>query len=199
MDNQSDNQQLEKQAFEIYSRRLGERVIFLEQEIEDYLATSIIAQLLFFESEDSAKDIFLYINSPGGSVTAGMAIYDTMQQIKPDVATICTGLAAGIGTILLSGGAKGKRMALSYSRIILTPIISGVENKAIDIEIQNREIWRVKQQFDELLSQNTGQSAEQISRDTQQDFFLSEQEAKDYGLIDLVIDPKRSRVRWRIF
>lgn len=199
MDNVSDNQQLEKQAFEIYSRRLGERAIFLEQEIEDDLATSIIARLLFFESVDSAKDVFLYINSPGGSVTAGMAIYDTMQQIKPNVATICTGLVAGIGTILLSGGAKGKRMALLSSRIILTPIVSGVENKAIDIEIQNREILRLKQQFDELLSQNTGQEAERISLDTQQDFFLSEQEAKDYGLIDLVIDPKRQRVRWRIF
>lgn len=199
MDNVSDNQQLEKQAFEIYSRRLGGRVIFLEQEIEDDIAISIIAQLLFFESEDSAKDVFLYINSPGGSVTAGMAIYDTMQQIKPDVATICTGLAAGISTILLSGGAKGKRMALSDSRIILTPIVSGVENNAIDIEIQNREILRLKQQFDELLAQNTGQSAEQISRDTQQDFFLSAQEAKDYGLIDLVIDPKRQRLRWKIF
>lgn len=199
MDNVSDNQQLEKQAFEIYSRRLGERIIFLEQEIEDDIAISIIAQLLFFESEDSAKDVFLYINSPGGSVTAGMAIYDTMQQIKPDVATICTGLAAGISTILLSGGAKGKRMALSGSRIILTPIVSVVENNAIDIEIQNREILRLKQQFDELLAQNTGQSAEQISRDIQQDFFLSAQEAKDYGLIDLVIDPKRQRLRWKIF
>jgi ATP-dependent Clp protease protease subunit len=128
-----------------------------------------------------------------------MAIYDAMQDIKPDVATICTDLAAGISTILLSGGAKGKRMALSKSRIILTPIVSGVEKKTIDIEIQNKEILRVKQLIDELLSQNTGQSEEQISRDTQQDFILSEQEAKDYGLIDLVIDPKRQRVRWRIF
>lgn len=199
MDNVSDNQQLEKKAFEIYSRRLGERVIFLEQEIEDDIATSIIAQLLFFESEDSAKDVFLYINSPGGSVTAGMAIYDTMQQIQPDVATICTGLAAGIATILLSGGAKGKRMALLSSRIIFTPIVSGIDNQAIDIEIQNREILRLKQQFDELLSHNTGQSVQQISKDTQQKFILSEQEAKDYKLIDLVIDPKRQRARWRIF
>jgi ATP-dependent Clp protease protease subunit len=128
-----------------------------------------------------------------------MAIYDAMQEIKPDVVTICTGLAAGIGTIVLSGGAKGKRMALFPSRIILTPIVSGVGKKAIDIEIQNREILRLKQQIDELLSQNTGQSEEQISLDTQQKFILSEQEAKNYGLIDLVIDPKRQRVRRRIF
>ena len=180
MDNLLDNQKTGERAFEIQSRLLRERIIFLGQEIDDDVAHSIAAQLLFLESEDPEKHIYLYINSPGGSITAGMAIYNTMQQIKPDVVTICIGWAAGMGAVLLSGGAKGKRMALRNSRMKLSRLTGGA---AIDLKVQRQDVYHAQQLY-ELLAQNTGQSAERLYRD----FFLSAQEAKDNGFIDQVID-----------
>lgn len=188
MDNVSDNQLSGDRTSEIYSRLLRERIIFLGQQIDDEGANSLIAQLLFLESEDPEKDIYLYINSPGGSVTAGMAIYETMQQIKPDVVTICAGLAAGMGAVVLSGGAKGKRMALRDSRIMLARPTCGVRDESIDAEVQRQEILYLTQKLYELLAKDTGQSAQRIHADTEQDFFLSAEEAKNYGLIDRVID-----------
>jgi ATP-dependent Clp protease, protease subunit len=182
-----------ERAFDIYSRLLRERIIFLGggggsgRGIDDTLADSIVAQLLFLDSEDPEKDIYLYINSPGGSVTAGMAIYDTIQHVQADVCTICFGLAASMGAFLLSGGAKGKRMALPHSRIMIHQPLGGAQGQAVDIEIQAREILYHKRTLNELLAQHTGQPFERIEADTERDFFMSAEEACGYGLIDQVI------------
>ena len=176
-----------ERAFDIYSRLLRERIIFLGTPIDDAVANSIVAQLLFLDAEDSEKDIQLYINSPGGSVYAGMAIYDTIQQIRPDVVTICFGLAASMGAFLLTAGTKGKRMSLPDSRIMIHQPLGGAQGQAIDIEIQAREILYIKAKLNQLLSQHTGQPLERIEADTERDFFMSAEEAKTYGLIDQVI------------
>lgn len=176
-----------ERAFDIYSRLLRERIVFLGTQVDDTVADSVVAQLLFLDAEDPEKDIQLYINSPGGSVYAGMAIYDTMQQIRPDVATICYGLAASMGAFLLSGGEKGKRMALPSSRIMIHQPLGGAQGQAIDIEIQAKEILYVKEQLNTLLANHTGQPLDTIAEDTERDFFMSAREARDYGLIDNVI------------
>ncbi len=176
-----------ERAFDIYSRLLRERIIFLGTPIDDQVADSIVAQLLFLDAEDPEKDVQLYINSPGGSVTAGMAIYDTMQQIRPDVVTICFGLAASMGAFLLSGGTKGKRLSLPSARIMIHQPLGGAQGQAVDIEIQAREILYHKRRLNELLAQHTGQPIERIEADTERDFYMSAAEAKDYGLIDTVL------------
>ncbi|MBD1906410.1 MULTISPECIES: ATP-dependent Clp endopeptidase proteolytic subunit ClpP [Cyanophyceae] len=176
-----------ERAFDIYSRLLRERIVFLGTPVDDVVADSIVAQLLFLDAEDPEKDIQMYINSPGGSVTSGMAIYDTMQQIRPDVVTICYGLAASMGAFLLAGGAQGKRMALPSARIMIHQPLGGAQGQAVDIEIQAKEILYHKQKLNELLAHSTGQPFEKISEDTERDFFMSSAEAKDYGLIDQVI------------
>ncbi|NEP19033.1 MAG: ATP-dependent Clp endopeptidase proteolytic subunit ClpP [Leptolyngbya sp. SIO4C1] len=176
-----------ERAFDIYSRLLRERIVFLGTAVDDTVADSIVAQLLYLDAEDPEKDVQLYINSPGGSITAGMAIYDTMQQIRPDVVTICFGLAASMGAFLLSGGAKDKRMALPSSRIMIHQPLGGAQGQAVDIEIQAREILYLKRRLNELLAEHTGQPLERIETDTERDFFMSAQEANDYGLIDQVI------------
>jgi ATP-dependent Clp protease protease subunit len=176
-----------ERAFDIYSRLLRERIIFLGTPIDDAVANSIVAQLLFLDAEDSEKDIQLYVNSPGGSVYAGMAIYDTMQQIRPDVVTICFGLAASMGAFLLTAGAAGKRMSLPDSRIMIHQPLGGAQGQAIDIEIQAREILYIKAKLNQLMAHHTGQAIERIEADTERDFFMSAEEAKNYGLIDQVI------------
>ena len=176
-----------ERSFDIYSRLLKERVIFLTGEVEDHMADLIAAQLLFLESEDPSKDIYLYINSPGGSVTAGMAIYDTMQFIKPDVSTLCLGMAASMGAFLLAGGAKGKRFALPNSNIMIHQPLGGFQGQASDILIHAREIERTKATMNRILSENTGKPLEAIVKDTDRDNFMTADEAKSYGLIDDVI------------
>ncbi|NJL36856.1 MAG: ATP-dependent Clp endopeptidase proteolytic subunit ClpP [Leptolyngbyaceae cyanobacterium RM2_2_4] len=176
-----------ERAFDIYSRLLRERIVFLGTQVNDEVADSIVAQLLFLDAEDPEKDIQLYINSPGGSVTAGMAIYDTMQQVRPDVVTICFGLAASMGAFLLAGGATGKRLSLPSSRIMIHQPLGGAQGQAVDIEIQAREILYHKRKLSELLAYHTGQPFEKVEADTERDFFMSAAEAKDYGLIDQVI------------
>ena len=176
-----------ERAFDIYSRLLRERIIFLGTPIDDVVANSIVAQLLFLDSEDAEKDIQLYINSPGGSVYAGMAIYDTIQQIRPDVVTICFGLAASMGAFLLTSGTAGKRMSLPDSRIMIHQPLGGAQGQAIDIEIQAREILYIKGELNQLMSKHTGQPLDRIETDTERDFFMSAEEAKNYGLIDQVI------------
>ena len=176
-----------ERAFDIYSRLLRERIIFLGKQVTDELADSIAAQLLVLDAEDPEKDIQLYINSPGGSVYAGMAIYDAMQQVRPDVVTICFGLAASMGAFLLSGGTKGKRMALPSSRIMIHQPLGGAQGQAVDIEIQAKEILFIKQQLNEMIAEHTGQPLSRIAEDTERDFYMSAQEAKEYGLIDEVI------------
>ncbi|MBN3895268.1 MAG: ATP-dependent Clp endopeptidase proteolytic subunit ClpP [Nostoc sp. NOS(2021)] len=176
-----------ERAFDIYSRLLRERIIFLGTPIDDAVANSIVAQLLFLDAEDSEKDIQLYVNSPGGSVYAGMAIYDTIQQIRPDVVTICFGLAASMGAFLLTAGAGGKRMSLPDSRIMIHQPLGGAQGQAIDIEIQAREILYVKAKLNQLMAHHTGQPLERLEADTERDFFMSAEEAKNYGLIDQVI------------
>jgi ATP-dependent Clp protease protease subunit len=176
-----------ERAFDIYSRLLRERIIFLGTPIDDNVANSIVAQLLFLDAEDSEKDIQLYINSPGGSVYAGMAIYDTIQQIRPDVVTICFGLAASMGAFLLTAGTEGKRMSLPDSRIMIHQPLGGAQGQAIDIEIQAREILYIKGNLNHLMAKHTGQALERIEADTERDFFMSAEEAKNYGLIDQVI------------
>lgn len=177
-----------ERAFDIYSRLLRERIVFLGSPVDDAVADSIVAQLLFLDAEDPEKDVQLYINSPGGSVTAGMAIYDTIQQIRPDVATICFGLAASMGAFLLSGGASGKRMALPSSRIMIHQPLGGAQGQAVDIEIQAKEILYHKRRLNELLSHHTGKPLEKVEMDTERDFFMSAAEAQEYGLIDQVIE-----------
>lgn len=176
-----------ERAFDIYSRLLRDRIVFMGTPVDDNVADSIVAQLLFLQAEDPEKDIQFYINSPGGSVTAGMAIYDTMQQIQPDVVTICYGLAASMGAFLLTAGAPGKRMALPNSRIMIHQPLGGAQGQAVDIEIQAKEILYHKRTLNELLAHHTGQPFEKIEADTERDFFMSAAEAKDYGLIDQVI------------
>ena len=176
-----------ERAFDIYSRLLKERIIFLGTPVEDTMASLVIAQLLFLEAEDSEKDIYLYINSPGGIITSGMGIYDTMQYIKPDVSTICLGQAASMGAFLLAGGAKGKRSALPNSRIMIHQPMGGAEGQATDIKIQAEEIIRIKKQLNTILSKNTGQTIKKIEADTDRDNYLSAKEAKTYGLIDTIL------------
>ena len=176
-----------ERAFDIYSRLLRERIIFLGTEINDQVSDSLVAQLLFLEAEDPTKDIQIYINSPGGSVTAGLAIYDTMQQINPDIVTICFGVAASMGAFLLSGGTKGKRLALPNSRIMIHQPLGGAQGQAVEIEIQAKEILYLKETLNNLLCEHTGQPIEKIVEDTERDYFLSPSEAIDYGLIDKVI------------
>lgn len=176
-----------ERAFDIFSRLLRERIIFLGMPIDDTVANLIVAQLLLLECEDAEKDIRLYINSPGGSVTAGMAIFDTMQHIRSDVSTVCLGQAASMGAFLLAAGTKGKRLALPHSRILIHQPLGGAQGQATDIEIQAREIIRVKRQLNELLAQQTGQSVKQIEKDTDRDNIMTAQEAKEYGLVDEVI------------
>lgn len=176
-----------ERAFDIYSRLLRERIVFLGTPVDDAVADSIVAQLLYLDAEDPERDVQLYINSPGGSVTAGMAIYDTMQQIRPDVVTICFGLAASMGAFLLSGGAKGKRLSLPSSRIMIHQPLGGAQGQAVDIEIQAREILYHKRKLNELIALHSGQPIERIEDDTERDFYMSAEEAKGYGLIDEVI------------
>jgi ATP-dependent Clp protease protease subunit len=175
-------------AFDIYSRLLRERIIFLAETVESEMANRIVAQLLFLEAEDPEKDIYLYINSPGGSVLAGLGIYDTMNHIRPDVCTICYGMAASMGAFLLGAGAKGKRMSLPSSRIMIHQPSGGAQGQAVDIEIQAKEILYLKQLINQRMATYTGQSLERIEQDTERDFYLSAQEAVEYGLIDQVID-----------
>ncbi|WP_348675830.1 ATP-dependent Clp endopeptidase proteolytic subunit ClpP [uncultured Abyssibacter sp.] len=177
-----------ERSFDIYSRLLKERVVFVVGPIDDHMANLIVAQLLFLESENPDKDINLYINSPGGSVTAGLSIYDTMEFIKPHVATMCIGQAASMGAVLLAGGAKGKRFALPHSRVMIHQPLGGFQGQATDIEIHAKEILFIRERLNEILARHTGQDLEKISRDTDRDFFLSGEGAKEYGLIDEVLD-----------
>jgi len=181
-----------ERAYDIYSRLLKDRIVLLGFPIDDHIANLIVAQLLFLESEDPDKDIYLYINSPGGVVTAGLAIYDTMQYIKPDVVTICMGQAASMGAFLLAAGTKGKRYALPSSRIMIHQPLGGFQGQATDIEIHAREILRLKKYLNEKLSEFTGQPLEKIEADTERDYFMSAYEAKEYGLIDKVLDKRGS-------
>ena len=176
-----------ERSYDIYSRLLKDRIIFLGTEINDNVANAIVAQLLFLEAEDPEKDITMYINSPGGVVTAGMAIYDTMNYIKPDVQTICVGQAASMGAFLLSAGAKGKRFALENSRIMIHQPLGGTQGQAADIEIHAKEILRLKKKLSEILAENCGKTVEEVYRDTDRDNFMSAEEAVEYGLIDKVI------------
>jgi len=182
-----------ERAYDIYSRLLKDRIIFIGGPIDDYVANLVIAQFLFLEAEDPEKDIHLYINSPGGVVTAGMAIYDTMQYVRPPVSTICLGQAASMGSFLLAAGAKGKRYALPYARVMLHQPLGGVQGQATDIDIHAKEILRTKEILNEILSKHTGQPLEKIAGDTERDFFMSAQQAKEYGIIDEVFDVRKQR------
>lgn len=178
------------QWIDIYNRLYRERIIFLGRDVDDEIANQIIAVMLYLDSEDPGKDIYLYINSPGGMVTSGMAIYDTMQHIKSDVVTICVGLAASMGSFLLAAGTKGKRLALPHSRIMIHQPSGGTRGQASDIEIEAREILRIRHQLNEIYSQNTGQDLAKIEKDMDRDFFMSAQESLEYGLIDKVIEER---------
>ena len=177
-----------ERAYDIYSRLLKDRIIFIGTAIDDMVANLVIAQLLFLQSEEASKDIHVYVNSPGGSVTAGLAIYDTMQYIKPDVCTYCIGQAASMGAVLLSAGKKGKRFALPYSRIMIHQPWGGAQGTASDISIQAKEILRMKEELIKILSKHTGQTIERVEKDSDRDFFMSSVEARDYGLVDQVLD-----------
>lgn len=179
-----------ERSYDIYSRLLKDRVIFMTGQVEDHMANLIVAQLLFLESENPDKDIHLYINSPGGSVTAGLSIYDTMQFIQPDVSTMCIGQAASMGAMLLAGGTKGKRLALPHSRMMIHQPSGGAQGQASDIEIQANEIIKIRKSLNVLLAQHTGQPEEVIERDTERDNFMSAKEALDYGLVDKVIEQR---------
>lgn len=176
-----------ERAYDIYSRMLKERIVFLNGPVNDHSANLVVAQLLYLESENADKDISLYINSPGGSVSAGMSIFDTMNFIKPDVSTLCMGMAASMGAFLLSAGAKGKRYALPNARVMIHQPLGGARGQATDIEIHAREILRVRKDLNELLSKHTGQPLEKVEQDTERDYFMSAQHAMDYGLVDKVI------------
>lgn len=182
-----------ERSYDIYSRLLKDRIILLGTPINDQVANLVVAQLLFLAAEDPEKDIYLYINSPGGSISAGMAIYDTMQHVKPDVQTICVGLAASMGAFLLSAGAKGKRFALPNSEVMIHQPLGGAEGQATDIEIRAKRILRLRDRLNRLLSEHTGQPLEKIEKDTDRDYFMTAEEAKEYGIIDKVLDhpPKR--------
>ncbi len=177
-----------ERSYDIYSRLLKERIIFLGTDVNDTIANSIIAQLLFLESDDPEKDIYLYINSPGGVVTSGMAIYDTMQYIRPDVATVCVGQAASMGAVLLAGGAKGKRSALPHSRIMIHQPLGGFSGQASDVEIHAKEMLRIKQELNHILANHCGKPLAQVEEDSDRDFFMSAAQAKEYGLIDDVFE-----------
>ncbi|MEW5886813.1 MAG: ATP-dependent Clp endopeptidase proteolytic subunit ClpP [Pseudomonadota bacterium] len=181
-----------ERAYDIYSRLLKERVVFLVGEVNDHTANLVVAQLLFLESENPDKDISLYINSPGGSVSAGMSIFDTMNFIKPEVSTLCIGMAASMGAFLLAAGAKGKRFSLPNSRVMIHQPLGGARGQATDIEIHAREILRLRAELNRILSERTGQALEKIERDTERDYFMSAAEAAEYGLIDKVIDKRGS-------
>jgi ATP-dependent Clp protease protease subunit len=180
-----------ERSYDIYSRLLKDRIIFLGEEVNDITANLIVAQLLFLEAEDPDKDIHLYINSPGGSITAGMAIYDTMHYIKPDVSTICIGMAASMGAFLLSGGAKGKRFAVPNAEVMIHQPLGGARGQATDIQIHAEHIIKTKKRMNQMLSENTGQPLEKIEKDVERDYFMSSQEAKEYGLIDEVISSRK--------
>lgn len=179
-----------ERAYDIYSRLLKDRIVFLAAPVTDPVANAIIAQLLFLASKDPNKDIQLYINTPGGSVTAGMAIYDTMQYVKPDISTVCIGLAASMGATLLAAGKKGKRFALPNSQVLLHQVAGGVTGEAVEIEITAKQIIKIKDKLNRILAKHTGQPLERIEKDTDRDFYLSADESKEYGLIDEVIKPK---------
>ncbi|MDO8436157.1 MAG: ATP-dependent Clp endopeptidase proteolytic subunit ClpP [bacterium] len=180
-----------ERAYDIYSRLLRDRIIFLAAPIMDSVANSVIAQLLFLSSKDPKKDIQLYINTPGGSVTAGMAIYDTMQYVKPDISTVCIGLAASMGATLLAAGEKGKRFALPNSQILLHQVAGGVTGQAVEIEITAKQILKIKEKLNTILSKHTGQPLEKVEKDTDRDFYLSAEEAKEYGIVDEVIKARQ--------
>lgn len=179
-----------ERAYDIYSRLLRERIIFLSGPITDSLANTVIAQFLFLESRDSSKDIQLYVNSPGGSVTAGLAIYDTMQYLKPDIATICVGMAASMAATIVAAGTKGKRSALPNAEMLLHQVMGGAEGQAVEIEISARHIVKIKEKLNVILAKHTGQPLEKIERDTDRDFYMTPEEAKEYGLIDEIIKKK---------
>tara|TARA_B100001029_G_scaffold72793_1_gene59444 strand:- start:97 stop:717 length:621 start_codon:yes stop_codon:yes gene_type:complete len=179
-----------ERAYDIYSRLLKERVIFLTGPVEDYGANLVVAQMLFLEAENPDKDIHLYINSPGGSVTSGMSIYDTMQFIKPDVSTLCIGQAASMGAVLLAGGAKGKRQALPNSRVMIHQVLGGFQGQASDIEIHTKEILSIKSKLNEILAKHSGQKVDKVAKDSDRDNFMSPQEAVKYGLIDNVVNSR---------
>jgi len=185
--------QMGERAYDIYSRLLKERIVFLGGPIDDAVANNVIAQLLFLEHEDPKKDIKLYINSPGGSVTAGLAIYDTMQFIKSDVSTICVGVAASMGAVLLAAGKKGKRFTLPNSEVLLHQVMSGVQGQAVEIEITAKHVLRTKDQLNQILSKHTGQTLVKIGKDTDRDFWLTAQEAKDYGVVDEIVKSRPSK------
>ncbi len=176
-----------ERAYDIYSRLLKERIIFLGNAIDDDIANTVIAQLLFLESEDKSKDIKIYVNSPGGSVTAGLAIYDTMNYIKPDVSTICIGMAASMGAILLAGGKKGKRFCLPNAEVMIHQVMGGVEGQAVDIKIKAEHILKIKSRLNDILVKHTGQALEKIDKDTDRDYFMNAEEAKKYGIVDTII------------
>ncbi|MDX5406632.1 MAG: ATP-dependent Clp endopeptidase proteolytic subunit ClpP [Chromatiaceae bacterium] len=176
-----------ERSFDIYSRLLKERVIFLTGQVEDHMANLIVAQLLFLESENPEKDIYIYINSPGGSVTAGLSIYDTMRYIKPDIATVCVGQAASMGAFLLSGGTKGKRYCLPNARVMIHQPLGGFQGQATDFEIHAREILSIKEKLNRLMAEHSGKSYEQVCKDTERDNFLSAQQALEYGLVDAIL------------
>ena len=182
-----------ERAYDIYSRLLKERIIFLGGPIDDGVANTVIAQMLFLESEDPGKDISFYINSPGGSVSAGLAIYDTMQFLKCDVSTICVGLAASMGAFLVAAGKKGKRMALPNSEVMIHQIMGGAEGQATEIEISARHILKLKERLNKILASHTGQAMSKIEKDTDRDFFMSAEEAKEYGLIDKIIQSQKKK------
>ena len=187
-----------ERSYDIYSRLLKDRIVFVTGEIDDTMANLVIAQLLFLESEDPDKDIHLYINSPGGSVSAGLAIYDTMQYIKPDVSTICMGMAASMASVLLAAGAPGKRFALPYSRVMIHQPLGGVQGQASEIEITAREILRLRDEMNGILASHTGHTKEKIAQDTDRDNYMSSQQAKEYGLIDEVVSRKPANEKLRL-
>ena len=179
-----------ERAYDIYSRLLKERIIFLGTAIDDMVANLIIAQLLFLESEDPTKEIYIYVNSPGGLITSGLAIYDTMQYVKPPVATICTGQAASMGAVLLTGGEKGKRYALPHARVLIHQPLGGAQGQATDIDIQAREILRMREEINSIIVKHTGQEMEKIRQDTERDFFMTAEQALKYGIIDQIVEKR---------
>lgn len=179
-----------ERAYDIYSRLLKERIIFLGTAIDDVVANLIIAQLLFLESEDPTKEIYIYVNSPGGIITSGLAIYDTMQYVKPQVATICTGQAASMGAVLLAGGEKGKRYALPHARVLIHQPLGGAQGQATDIDIQAREILRMREEINTIFNKHTGQDMEKIKRDTERDLFMTAEQALKYGIIDQIVEKR---------
>ena len=179
-----------ERAYDIYSRLLKERIVFLGTPIDDLTANLIIAQLLFLESEDSTKDIYLYINSPGGVITSGLAIYDTMQYVKPEIATICIGQAASMGAVLLTAGAKGKRFALPHARVLIHQPLGGAQGQATDIDIQAREILRMREEINTIFTRHTGQDMDRIRQDTERDYFMTAEQALGYGIIDQIVEKR---------